>query len=394
MVNRTRTRIVDSFGAGWSERKITTNPVIHTDHLQNSIGDAKYYESTQDVIGLPLVDHALTINQYDNRGFLPLTGRIDQGGGSYIQYENYLPSGFTLVSHVSVPLPTIGESALTLRARSNPSREEVSIPNFLYELKDLPRMIRQMKNLGPLFKNLGRRGNSDAVKSAISSNYLGFEFGWKPLLSDIAQLLQFQSQVDRRILELNRLYSGTGLKRRLDLALESATSTTSIVADSSLGAFITVRKHRVTRVHRWGTIRWRPTVVPKDIGHQALGRQARRLVHGIDHLGVDAVQAWNAIPFSWLADWFGNFGEFLEAHRNDVPAAPTGPSNIMTRTETYEFWERTDLLLPQIKGASGMRILRTKTRAQSSGTLAAHLPLATGRQFSILAALNLQRRKR
>jgi hypothetical protein len=114
----------------------------------------------------------------------------------------------------------------------------------------------------------------------------------------------------------------------------------------------------------------------------------------MDHFGLDAYQAWNALPFSWLADWFGNFGEWLAAHRNDVPAAPTGPCNIMTQTDTYEFWERTDGFQQSIKGASGLRILRTKSRAQSSGTLSAHLPLATGRQLSILAALNLQRKKR
>jgi hypothetical protein len=114
----------------------------------------------------------------------------------------------------------------------------------------------------------------------------------------------------------------------------------------------------------------------------------------MDHLGLDAIQAWNVLPFSWLADWFGNFGEWLAAHRNDVPAEPTGPSNIMTLTETYESWQRTDGFKQAITGAEGRRILRTKERAQSSGTLSAHLPLASARQLSILAALNLQRRKR
>lgn len=252
-------------------------------------------------------------------------------------------------------------------------------------------MIRQMKNLGPLIRNLRHRNH--AALSAVASNYLGYEFGWKPLISDISQLLQFQSQVDRRIVELNRLYSGTGLKRRLNLYDETNWDEDNIVADSSIGITISVKKKRLTRVRSWGTIRWRPTAVPKDIGYQELGRRARRLVHGIDHYGVDATQAWNAIPFSWLADWFGNFGEWLAAHRNDVPAAPTGPCNIMTLTETYELWERRDANLDFI-GADGMRVLRTKARAQSSGTLSVSLPLATGRQFSILAALNLQRKKR
>lgn len=393
MVTRTRERILGSFGAGQKSRKILSNPPIVTNDLQDSVVLSKHWQHCIDVTGLPKQDHPLTITERDNRGFLPLTGHIDQGGGSFVDYQNWLPSGFTVnVAHESISIPTVGASATTLRARSNPSREEVSVPNFLYEMKDLPGMIRNLKNLGPLLRNLRHR--NDAAMSAIASQYLGYEFGWKPLISDISQLLQFQTQVDRRILELNRLYSGTGLKRRLNLFVESKTDTLDRTVESSLGVTITVRKHIVTRIQRWGTIRWRPTAVPRDIGHQALGRQARRLVHGIDHYGVDATQAWNALPFSWLADWFGNFGEWLAAHRNDVPAAPTGPSNIMTMSDTYEFWQRTDAFQQSIPGASGMRILRTKSRAQSSGTLAASMPLATARQFSILAALNLQRKKR
>jgi len=395
MVNRTRERIFSSFGPGVSVRQIAPNPPLITTQPQDAVLDAKHWKRNIDVVGLPKQDHPLTITERDNRGFLPLTGFQDQGGGSYRSYDNYLPSAFLPVAHnygYLPPLPSVGTRATTLRARTNPSREEVSIPNFLYEMKDLPQMLRNMKNLAPLLRNLRHR--NDAAMSAIASQHLGYEFGWKPLVSDISQLLQFQSQVDRRIVELNRLYSGTGLKRRLNLFDASISGVGSVVADSSLGAFINVRKHGVTRVRSWGTIRWRPTKVPKDIGHQSLGRTARRLVHGINHLGVDATQAWNMIPFSWLGDWFGNFGEWLAANRNDVPAAPVGPCNIMTLTETYEWWERTDGLQQVFVGASGMRVLRTKERAQSSGTLSVHLPLATARQFSILAALNLQRKKR
>jgi hypothetical protein len=254
-------------------------------------------------------------------------------------------------------------------------------------------MIRNLKNLTPLLRNLSKRHS--AAASAAASQYLGYEFGWKPLVSDISQLLQFQAQVDRRIVELNRLYSGKGLKRRLNLFDSTTTEEfKNFTFESSLGFLVRNDAFRLTRKRVWGTIRWMPTVVPRDIGHQALGRQARKLVHGMGHLGVDAVQAWNALPFTWLADWYGNFGEYLAAHRNDVPAVPLGASNIMTLTETYERWVRVDTLKNVITGYDGMRILRTKERAQSSGTLSVHLPLATARQFSILAALNLQRKKR
>lgn len=393
MVERTRERIFDSFGPGSGGRQIVPNPPIVSNDPQDGVLAAKHWKRCIDHIGTPGIDHPLSITERDNRGFKTLSGRVDLPSGSYSYYDNYLPDGFTTpVSHIFTSIPSTGTRATTLRARTNPSREEVSIPNFLYEMKDLPHMIRNMKNLTPLLRNLKHR--NDAAMSAVASQYLGYEFGWKPLVSDISQLLQFQSQVDRRILELNRLYSGTGLKRRLNLFDANMTESRNLTVESAYGYTIRVRQDTVTRTRSWGTIRWRPTVVPKDIGHQQLGRTARKLVHGIHHLGVDATQAWNMLPFSWLGDWFGNFGEWLAAHRNDVPAAPTGPCNIMTLQETYELWTRIDGNTVAFKGADGMRILRTKVRAQSSGTLSAHLPLATARQFSILAALNLQRKKR
>lgn len=253
-------------------------------------------------------------------------------------------------------------------------------------------MFKDMKNLIPILRNLKHRNH--AALGAVASQYLGYQFGWKPLISDLSQMLQFQVQVDKRIVELNRLYSSTGLKRRLQLIDQTSYQEfNGIAVDTSLGANLTAKKYVVTRFRRWGTIRWRPTSVPADIGHQALGKTARRLVYGMGHLGLDGVQAWNLLPFSWLADWFTNFGTWLAANRNDVPAAPVGPCNIMTLTETYETWIRTDNF-KEITGAEGVRTLRTKERAQSSGTLSATLPLATARQLSILAALNLQRRKR
>nr|QDH89062.1 MAG: hypothetical protein H2RhizoLitter491798_000001 [Leviviridae sp.] len=387
MTIRSRERYTQ-FGPGFSERKITTNPVVRTDKPQNQVGDAKWFGRCVDTIGSPGVDHPLTITERDNQGFLPLTGHIDQGNGSYITYSNYLPSGFTsAVSHQTTSIPSVGTRATTLRARTNPSREEVSIPNFIHELKDLPGMYKDIVH----FKTkLLRPANVNNAKS-IGNYHLSIQMGWLPMIRDIQKILHFQAAADRRILELQRLYSSRGLKRRLNLYDSSVVTDSKVIVDSSLGQFIQVRQSRITRQRSWGTIRWIPTAVPKDIGHQALGRLARKLVFGVDHLGVDSVQAWNALPWTWMIDWFTNFNEFLQAHRNDVPAEPTGPCNIMTLTETYEVWQRIDPLTQAIKGAEGRRVLRTKERAQSSGTLSVTLPLLKARQWSILSALALQR---
>lgn len=392
MVARIRERVIP-VGPGYAARKIGTNPVLESFPPQNTFPQVYWWGRCEDVIGSPGADHPLTITIRDNRECaFTLNGHLDQGGGSYVEYKNYVPTNLdTNIQHLGISIPSVGVRATQLRARTNPSREEVSIPNFLYELKDLPGMIRNLKNLTPLLRNL--RYRNSAALSGVASQYLGYEFGWKPLVSDISNLLQFHAQVDRRIQELNRLYSRKGLKRRLNLFDSSvAFQDNDVILETGAGIYIRAKTSTVTRKRSWGTIRWMPTAVPADIGRQDLGRIARRLVFGLQHRGVDAVQAWNALPFSWLADWFGNFGDWLAAHRNVVPAAPS-PCNIMTLTETYVVYERTDPYKDIFVGGYGRRVLRTKERAQSSGSLSVHLPLASARQLGILSALNLQRKR-
>lgn len=387
MVSRTRERVFASFGAGRTERKITTNPPVVTVDPQDRIPDAKLWKRCVDVIKDPEKDHPLSITERDNSRFVPLNGERYSPDGSYQIMKNYLSEGFVNVTHLSVSTPSVGARALQLRARTNPSREEVSIPNFLYELKDLPGMIRDIGD----FKRKLRKARSGlgAVRS-VASDHLAIQFGWKPLIKDLADMLSFQEQVDKRIDELNRLYSRTGLKRRLRLMDESVVTSGNVTASSSIGVLIKVRKDTITRRRSWGTIRWIPTSVPPYNNRKDLGKTARNLVFGMQHRGVDAVQAWNMLPWSWLIDWFANLGDFLKAHRNAIPAQPTGPCNIMTLTETYETWTRIDSNM-DFEGATGLRVLRTKERVQSSGSLSVTMPFITGRQWSILGALAIQR---
>lgn len=390
MAGRIRSRGIPAL-PGYAERKIGANAPVRTTASNSGISLNPYYEQCTDVIGDPGSDHSLSIILRDNRGWSTLNGHYDSDlSGSYTEYKNYYPGLYLNVSHLSTSIPSIGARATTLRARTNPSREEVSIPNFIHELKDLPGMYKDIMMFKTRVRNLRHAGVS-ANSRTVANYHLSTQMGFLPMIRDIQKLLQFQNLVDKRVVELNKLYSNRGLKRRMNLYDETKVSQTDGTVENGFGVAIRARRFTVTRQRSWGTIRWVPTSIPRDLRRQDLGKLARRLVLGVAHRGIDAQQAWNAIPWTWMADWFANVGEYLGAHRNDVPAAPDKPCNIMTLTETYETWQRTDLLEQFISGASGVRILRTKERAQSSGTLSVSLPFISGRQWSILGALALQR---
>lgn len=365
-----------------------------TNNAQNStITDRVFSHFCEDYYGNPNVDHPLTVTHRLHGDLPPLNGRWTNPTNPvvYTEYENFLGSGHANIpSHISsLDLPSVGASATTLRARTNPSREEVSVPNFVYELKDLPGLYRDIMKAKA---NIGKIRSLGRAEYLGSGYYLSYQFGWKPLISDIIKLLSFQDSVDKRIVELNRLYSEKGLKRRLRLHHEVLHSQDSLFVDTAGGIQLTAIRNRITTRNRWGTIRWLPTSVPKDLRRQDLGRVARRLIFGVHQNGYTAKQIWNAIPWTWLIDWFGNVDEYLGAHSNVIPAAPSGPCNIMTHTVTAETWTRTDSFT-MISGCEGTRTLETKERVQSSGTLSVRLPFMSSRQLSILGALALQRKR-
>jgi len=327
----------------------------------------------------------------------PLNGFVPTGPTSSYEYVNYLPQGFNIWSHHTTSEPTVGARALTLRARTNPSRAEVSIPNFIHELKDLPGMLRDIGTLKSQLASLGRGKRKLLRFAKQSANHnLAYQMGWRPLLSDVQKMLQFQSQVDKRIDELDRLYSSRGLKRRLNLYSEVQSSDAKgFIIESQLGTLVRADWFKVTNLRSWGTIRWMPTAIPKGTDRKDLARQARSLVFGIrpNDYGVDWSQVWNAIPWTWLADWFGNVDDYLVAHHNSIPAAPTGPCNIMTRKETYVTFRRISHQ-GLLTGGEGTGVLRTLSRAQSSGSLSVTLPFISARQWSILGSLAIQRFRR
>lgn len=343
-----------------------------------------------DYRGEPKKDHPLFIEHIDRSSFSTLSGTYNEpSGGGYRSYEQFFPEGLTGTVHLATGKPSDSVLATSLRARTNPSREEVSIPNFLYELKDLPGMYKDIMMFKTRLRNLGK-GSPAASGRTIANYHLSLQMGWKPLISDLSKLLKFQASVDRRIAELNRLYSNRGLKRRCELFSFAGSMEEEILLSTALGLSVKARSTRLTKQTVWGTIRWIPTAVPKDLRRPDLARKARKLVLGLDHRGIDATQAWNALPWSWLIDWFTNTGEFLHAYRNDVPAQPTGPCNIMTRTYTRQELVRTDSLKFWV-GGEGVRHLTSLERAQSVGSLSVTLPFINQRQWSILGALALQR---
>lgn len=366
-----RTRIKNETYSGSGHARFVFNGSFITNVTQSSVNVGRH--QCDDSLGFG-VDHALLIEHVHTTPD-PLNGRTPASGVTYREYLNFIPTsqnGTNFPSHLpDLGYPSNAALATTLLARTNPGRASVSMPVFIGELRDLPHMVQLA-------------GNS--ILKRTSSGYLAWEFGWKPLFSDLRKMLDFQATVAKRVRELERLYGKGGLKRRMSLANSGLESHSNVTIDSTISHLVNCRRNTFTARRSWGTVRWKPDTLPALEHRPDLQKLARKAVFG---LSLQAEDAWNLIPWTWLIDWFSNAGEYISAHSNRVPCSPSLP-NIMTETVTKVDWVRNDALT-WLKGGnvSGHRI--TKNRYLGGAGLSATLPFLSARQLSILGALAITR---
>lgn len=386
---------------GGEALRLGTDGAVVTHSIQTPVyGPYALKQECTDEVNRRDKDNPLLI-EFESRNLIPFNGEFGIPGTSgYRKYTNYYPQGhYASYGHPSMTLsgiPSVGTVATAVLARSNPSRPDVSIPNFLYELKDLPGMIRDIGRLRIQGRNAASKGIQRVHPKVLASHYLSYEMGWRPLIADLRRLLDFQSNVDKKMRELENLYNKGGLQRRVRLPSWKWVNNTSGADDvftlqSHLGIVHNFKRTAYHEFERWGTVRWYPASRPDSRFSQAdMARLARDLSFGMK--GISTKQVWDAIPWTWLIGWFTNVDDFLQAHDNRIPLTHSVPCIMTKRFSRYDF-VRIPSTPSWAQGGTGAILISTKERTMSSGSLSASIPFLRGRQLSILSALHLQRRR-
>lgn len=254
-------------------------------------------------------------------------GQLNSGLTSW--YDPALTGSF-------IPQP-VGLNSLIQRALTSmlPNvRPQLSLPNSIYELKDfksLPHMLRNWKVLGqrliPAGKKFlaswagGKATVMDVVREA-ANGYLQKKFNIDPLISDINAVIKALERTERR---LNDFITRQGRKRTChwqctvseDPALQESTSTTASFESKPLGADFGLagsgvfKRQVVTSPAQFhAEIEYNYNYFDYQVEHA-------RILGLLDALGVNLNPAivWNAIPWSFVVDWFIGVSRWLNDNR-------------------------------------------------------------------------------
>nr|APG77047.1 hypothetical protein [Beihai levi-like virus 5] len=302
------------------------------------------------------------------------------------------------ISHLSVD--TSGwQSMASAMANTNPSRPEVNVPLFLYELKDLPSMIRHVgrraesnarfagaKNLPEVKRLLKKRLSA----KQISEDYLAYQFGWAPMIRDLLALTGVQDLAAERQLEINSHRVGPYLRYKRTLG--SGTNEVYVGSRSVLAAnpyqatgACTKRAQRTD----WGTITWKPTW-PK---YRAISNPSTAAIYrAVLGLDIDFSLFWEAMPWSWLVDWCADIGDALSIRRNTVGYSFRRASYCSHHVTEQEIIPWGTSKAGPFQGGDSVVKRETKYRVPWSPSLtSASLPFLGERQLMTLAALTFTR---
>jgi hypothetical protein len=274
--------------------------------------------------------------------------------------------------------------------RFKPAQPDVSISVFVAELRDLP---------GLIFKKL------DSFRS-LGNNYLAYQFGWRPFLSDLRKWYKSIVDVDARIAQLKRdngqyIKRGGTLFSNVDQSEDSFDATTNYIYGVPFKDG-TITDRITTSERCWFSARFKYYIPGLN---SSFG--TARAIQELWDLKITPEQVYQLIPFSWLLDWFTNVGDLISnlmSHCDDnltakyayvmfererkIKRSARIRHEVITGTSTYpDFIRQSNYSTP-----SCTQVISSKARCSASpfGFNCSFGDL-TGYQTSILAALGISR---
>lgn len=257
-------------------------------------------------------------------------------------------------------------------AQLNPNNPIVDVPLFLFELKDLPRMLRSLGQI------LSGRGNY----SDFPGSYVAYQFGWRPLFNDLLAFVTLGEQLEAQKNRIDKMRLTSRYGGSLGGSTDQLFGPIKTLSRNN-NEYCTVQSVTNISSRYWFSVQLEPRFSSPYWGENNFGAVRRAL-----GLNTSFATIWNAIPWSWFVDYFYSVGSYFEANRGSLPF----DYNSMCLMETQVHVEQHNQLSSSIPDLQihGGRVVTTWKRRWPRGVPAAWThwrdnPLAG--KLSILSAL-------
>jgi len=223
-------------------------------------------------------------------------------GPQYAKYETVNPSDFPDVTpspdHI---LEAFGTTAI---ARVLPTNPLASLSTYLGEMREgIPAIVGS-----DFLKSRARRARS------AGGEYLNFEFGWRPLVSDVRAFADAVMSSHKTISQYER-QSGDGVRRRYVLNMPDEVSveeTTGNPEPLLIGPIYTSAFGPMTKTTTISRKLWFSgcfTYHLEPLNDGALRKGWFQRANKLFGIRLTPETLWDVSPWSWAADWFGNIGD-------------------------------------------------------------------------------------
>lgn len=281
-------------------------------------------------------------------------GRSGYAAGHYGEYlGSFADNGFwvgdsyaDLAGKTVSSLPKLSSYHSMAWDKTKPQIPQANLAQFVYELRDLPGMLKTTAKAFSLrWGNLvtrGKRGGASIAEMApteAADHYLNHEFGWAPFLGDIANMYDVFNKTAEHISRLVR-DNGRYIRRRRVLeqsdettvpitpGVDSGTIPSSEMRDplgfpmcnlystpnGTARGYCSFTKRTRKRVWAVGSFAYyRPEFDPKNFSEGPFRElQTVQQIMTLYGLRINPTLLYKIMPWSWLADWFTNFGHHIE----------------------------------------------------------------------------------
>ena len=304
--------------------------------------------------------------------------------------------------------------------KARPGNPVASLGQFLVELRDLPQ-VPYLGKIAERFSGVAFQSIPKILLATLQdfrnhgSEYLNAVFGWKPFVNDLRQVYNLMKTIDARMAKLKK-ENGQSLRRKATIS-----NTVSTTQGYNLYGFpfancygsppnytsgSTVYKSTSTTGERiWFSAAFRYWI--PDTDSWQWNARARAALFGA--LPTPEL-LWNVLPWTWLVDWFTNFGDVISnISPNAVDNLVTGYSFVMKHNWKHtvhsaevsvnglDNWNPNTGLGYTVKPLSTtiatQELIETKVRTGGGNPFTPYttLPSLTAGQLGILAALGISR---